>query len=480
MASAWKKAKLQAEAERISSRSYEFRGDNLAIQTITDPEVLLCGPAGSGKTLAILCLINRCMWDYPSARTLIVRKVRADLAQSVLVTYERDVMGLSNPIVTGVLRENRMSYRYPNGSEIVVGGMDRPGKILSSEYDIIYPAEAVQFEQNDWETFEMRNRNFVMPYQQILADTNPGPPMHFLKQMADRGAIRFLNSFHKDNPAYWDKDAQDWTPRGRLYVLGNLGRLTGVRRARYVDNKWVIAEGAVYDTYDELIHKIPRFVIPKEWRRFRACDFGFTNPFVCQWWAMDPDGRLYMYREIYMTQRTVAVHADQILRLTAGVEVSEWKELNPVQRAKRIAAGERIDFTVADHDAEDRATLKAHGIPTIAAEKAISAGIQATEDRLVPAGDGKPRIFFLENSLVELDPNLVDSESPERHVAPTSTFEEFPVYVWPKGDDGKSKKEKPVDADNHGMDTMRYMVMAVEKGKTRKARRRTRNPFYGD
>jgi PBSX family phage terminase large subunit len=455
MASAWEKAKLQTEAERISSRAYEFRGDNLAIQEMTDPEVLLCGPAGSGKTLAILHKINRRMWEYPGARTLIVRKVRADLAQSILVTYERDVLGLDNPICAGVLRENRLSYRYPNGSEVVVGGMDRPGKILSSEYDLIYPAEAVQFEQNDWETFLMRNRNFVIPYQQILADTNPGHPQHFLKQMADAGAIRFLNSFHKDNPAYWDVEKEDWTPRGRMYVQGTLGRLTGVRRARFLENKWVIAEGAVYEEFSDAIHVIDRFEIPREWKRYRAADFGFSNPFVMQWWAMDADGRLYLYREIYMTQRTVAQHAKQIKELTGD---------------------ERIEFTVTDHDAEDRATLHQNGIKTVAAEKAISVGIQEVKERLAVAGDGKPRIFFLRNSLVELDENLVDSDSPERHTSPVSTLEEFPAYVWPKGEDGKTKKEKPVDADNHGMDTMRYMVMAV---RTRKpARGHKRNPIF--
>ncbi len=452
---AWKKAKLQVEAERLSSRSYEFRGDNLAIQAMEAPEILLCGAAGTGKTLAILVKINRLMWQYPGARALIVRKVRADLADSVLVTFERDVLGLDNPICAGIQRENRRIYRYPNGSEITVGGMDRPGRILSTEYDIIYPAEAVQFEQGDWETFVMRNRNYVIPFQQVLGDTNPGHPQHWLKQMADSGAVKFCNSFHKDNPAYWDAPTNDWTPRGRDYVMGKLHRLSGVRRARYLENKWVIAEGAVYDEFSDAIHVIDRFDIPKEWRRFRATDFGYSNPFVTQWWAMDTDGRLYLYREIYMTQRTVAVHAKQI---------------------NELSSGERIEFTTADHDAEDRATLKAHGISTVAAEKAISAGIQAVKDRLEIAGDGKPRIFFLKDSLVELDSNLVDPDSPERHVAPTSTREEFAAYIWPKGEDGKSKKEKPIDADNHGMDAMRYMVMAVATRKP--ARGHKRNPIF--
>jgi phage terminase large subunit len=112
----------------------------------------------------------------------------------------------------------------------------------------------------------------------------------------------------------------------------------------------------------------------------------------------------------------------------------------------------------------------------VAAEKAISPGIQEIEDRLKPAGDGKPRIFFFQDALVEVDENLIDADNPDRHLAPVSTREEFPLYIWPKSEDGKPKKEKPVDADNHGMDTMRYMAMAVRN--RRPARGHKRNPIF--
>jgi hypothetical protein len=36
------------------------------------------------------------------------------------------------------------------------------------------------------------------------------------------------------------------------------------------------------------------------------------------------------------------------------------------------------------------------------------------------------------------------------------------VYAWPKGSDGKPLKEVPVDADNHGMDALRYLVAEVD------------------
>ena len=418
----------------MTERGYVLRGNNLTAQTTSAPEVLLVGAAGTGKTLAILHKINAAMWKYPGARALIVRKVRVDLTESVLVTFERDILGLDNPICAGIQRENRRIYRYPNGSEIVIGGMDRPGRILSTEYDLIYPAEAVQFDEQDWETFIMRNRNYVTPYQQVIGDTNPDVPHHWLKQRCDAGVCLLMNTYHTDNPAYWNGD--DWTERGRDYVLGKLARLSGVRKARYLDGKWVIAEGAVYENWQPEIHLLDAFDIPAEWRRFRSIDFGYNNPFVCQWWAEDGDGRLYLYREMYRAGRIVSDHAETIKRLTGD---------------------EHISLTIADHDAEDRATLAAHGIHTQAAKKEVSPGIQEVTERLQRSGDGKPRLFILRGARVERDQALADAKKP------TCTEEEITGYVWEKSPDGKPNKEVPVKVDDHGMDAMRYMVMELAK-----------------
>lgn len=420
----------------IGKPVFELRGANLAVQTMQDEEILLVGAAGTGKTLAWLTKIHKIATDYKGARIAIVRKVRADLAQTVLVTFERDVLGFDNPICVGVRRENRQSYRYPNGSEIVVGGMDRPGKILGGEYHIIFLNEAVEFTLTDWEFFVMRlGRDELVPFSQIIADTNPSYPTHWLKQRCDTGTTKLLNSFHTDNPAYWSDTLKDWTERGKKYVLGKLGRLSGVRKQRFLEGKWAQSEGAVYDEWNEAIHLIDHFDTPAEWRRIRVIDFGYGNPFVCQWWAIDPDGRMYLYREIYKTKRIVEDHA---------------KDIN------RLSEGENIEVTIADHDAEDRATLERHGISTLAAKKNIKDGIELGKERLRVAGDGKPRAFVMRGALVERDEELAEAG------LPVCTADEFPAYVWPKDSEGKPKKEVPLDLNNHGMDDFRYGAAYLE------------------
>ena len=442
------------------SHVYTPQGNAKAVFESDAPEILLSGPAGTGKTRANLEYIHQQMLAYPGARCLIVRKTRHSLSQTVLVTYERDVLGEDNPICSNMQPEHRSKYIYPNGSVVVLGGMDKPTKILSSEYDIIYTPEATELTLTDWETLASRNRSFVIPIQRMIADTNPDSDQHWLLKRVDEGLLKIVHCHHEDNPILYNADTKEWTDKGKSYVFGTLERLTGVRYQRLRWGKWVQAEGAVYENYDSSIHLIDSFPIPERWRRIRVIDFGYTNPFVCDWWAIDPDGRMYLYRQIYMSNRTVAKHADEIHRLTAGFSKSEWREMDDQKRRSFWGRGERIEATIADWDAEDRATLTENGIRTIAAEKAITVGIEKTAERLEIAGDGKPRLFILRDALVEADELLIEK------AFPACTAQEIGGYRYPPGVDGKPLKEIPIDEHNHGMDTMRYGVMYVDKGKT--------------
>jgi hypothetical protein len=76
--------------------------------------------------------------------------------------------------------------------------------------------------------------------------------------------------------------------------------------------------------------------------------------------------------------------------------------------------------------------------------------------RLRPAGDGRPRLFLFSDALIERDEVLADKGKP------CCTAEEFPRYAWPKGRDGRPVKEVPVDVDNHGMDSCRYVCAYVD------------------
>lgn len=405
---------------RTTFRDYAPRGAQRELFHRHDRQILLCGPAGTGKSRGCLEKLHLCALKYDGMRAVMLRKTRTSLTQTGMVTFKHDVDYAIDDVAFHVQDQE---YRYPNGSVIIVGGLDDPKKIMSGQYDMAYVQEATDLFEDDWESLDTRLRNNVLPYQQLIADCNPDVPTHWLKQRCEAGKTVMLESRHEDNPTV--------TPE----YLAALDNLTGVRYLRLRLGIWAAAEGLVYEGFTTKAHLLDRFEIPESWRRIRVVDFGYTNPFVCQWWAIDPDGRAYLYRELYRTQTIVSDHAIEI---------------------KRLSAGEKIERTIADHDAEDRATLASCGIPTQNAVKMVGPGIQAVQQRLRVLKDGKPRLFILRDSLVARDEALAARKKP------LCTEQEIAGYVWTKSQDGRPLKEEPVKLDDHGMDAMRYLVAYLD------------------
>jgi len=322
---------------------------------------------------------------------------------------------------------------------VAVGGMDNPTRILSTEYDLIYVPEAIELTEAEWETLKTRLRNNRMPYQQIGGDTNPDSPRHWLYLRGQTDKLTFIESRHEDNPTLYDPRTGAVTPFGTNYIAA-LDSLTGVRYMRFRLGRWVQAEGIVYEEFDPAIHTltiaefVSRYPQWEEWRRFWSVDFGFTNPFVWQEWAEDSDGRLFRLREMYQTQTLV----EDAARLIKGMKLPNPSAL------------------ICDHDAEDRATLERHlGIRTTKAYKGVTDGIQAVKARLRPAGDGKPRILWISDGLIQRDDHLVTAKKP------TNSIEEFDSYIWDTGANRK-KGEEPKKDHDHGMDAARYLVAHVD------------------
>lgn len=389
--------------------------------------LVLTGAAGGGKSRAVAEKMHMYCQKYAGATGIALRKAREFAAKSVVFALKTAIG--NDPRVH--YNKADLIFQYDNGSKIFIAGMkdDTQREALRSingdgSADIIWCEEANAFTEDDHNELSARLRGKAASWRQICYSTNPDSPNHWIKRrLIDGGEGSVYYSKAEDNPH---------NPPDYLEILATL---TGVLGKRLRDGLWVQAEGQVYDTFDPAVHEIDPIEIRDSWTKFRAIDFGYTNPFCCQWWAITHDNDLVMYREIYMTGRTVKRHS---------VDINKWSK------------DERIAYTVCDHDAEDRATLHENGIPTIGARKSIAPGLQAVEERLKIGRNGKPRIYFVKNCTVELDTSI--------DKAPISTVGEFTSYIWPKGVNGKSLKETPLDLYNHGMDTMRYAVMSVDKG----------------
>ena len=400
------------------------------------PEVMIHGPAETGKTIAALYKLHIAASTYKKASIVICRKTLSSTYSTVLQTFINKVLPPEDELPAygiepyGGKKPEWFDY-HNTGARIWLAGMEKSSRILSAEHDIIYINQAEEASLDDWETCTTRTtgRAGNMPYSQTIGDMNPAYPQFWSYH---RPSLKLFYSRHSENPALYNQHTNKITEQGKrtMTVLNNL---SGLRRTRLRDGKPALAEGAIYAEWDDSVHLIDKFAIPKDWRRFRAIDFGYTNPFVCQWWAMDNDNRLYLYREIYYTRRTVKVCSKQI---------------------NELSKGEHIEATICDHDAEDRATLRENGISNLAAKKAVSVGIEKVIEMLKKRDDKRPALYIMRDSLVEIDPAL------ERAQMPISTVGEIAGYVWAN----HKTKEVPVKEDDHGMDAMRYMVMQIARG----------------
>ena len=79
--------------------------------------------------------------------------------------------------------------------------------------------------------------------------------------------------------------------------------------------------GMIYDSFDEAVCSIPRFVLPEGWPRYVGHDFGPNNT-AAVWYAQDPiTGFLYVYRAYLQGGLSAYDHAQKFKEMSRGETV---------------------------------------------------------------------------------------------------------------------------------------------------------------
>jgi PBSX family phage terminase large subunit len=480
----------QTEPEQDEPR-YEARGAMARLYGCEAEEVLVEGPAGTGKSRGILEYIFQCCEEYPGARILFARKVRKTLADSILVCWEEEVLTPNHECLDGIKRSGRhQPYTFANGSTVTLLGFDDREKIKSTQFDMVYVNEGTEISREDWDYVMSRLRGQAMPFKQGIIDCNPGSPSHWLNKRpkrprldkdgkplvdADGNPVPMMKRFvtrHRNNAAMWDRRKQEWTPYGAQY-MARLQNLSGTERARLLLGEWVAQEGAVFEgVFDAARHciKPPAHIVggdPTTGKMFASTrsyivtmDWGFRVAGCMQVWAVDSERRMYRVREVYAKGKLPAWWLHQA-RCVQRYYANPLFVCDP-EDAAEIAAWSRAKLRV-------KAALKLSG--------SIVSGIKAIKDRLTPGpldsrpgkdGRPEPTLYLCKDAVGYYDEKgafvpgadqalLNDDEA-------VCTEDEMGLYSYEKDTEGKPIKEKPIDKDNHGCDAMRYAVQEVDGG----------------
>lgn len=396
----------------------KFRGANLELLKNHAPELVICSPADTGKTVAA-CYKSIVIAGYiPRCHGAIVRKTYNSLHDSVIKTFDRVAQGLGIKKYGG---ERVEKYIFSNGSEIVLAGLDKPeqaNKLLSSEWDFIQTCQTEELKEADWEIMASRctGRGAVIPHPQIFGDCNPAGNRHWLKLRGQTGALKLLTGSHKDNPELYD-DAGQITTEGTKRIGKLAATLTGIRRKRLLEGLWATAEGAVYDTFNATEggpHVKVR--LRSEMKRFfLAMDDGYTNPAVILDIGEDSDSRWHCFREFYQSGQA---------RETIVKTARQWHDEFP---RSTVAVDNAVPELIAQ--------LVAAGLPAAGAKGRVEDTCQLIRDRLTVAGDG--------NARYTVDPSC------KEHI------NEFESYVLKPG------TGVPLKENDHSMDAVRYLAIAL-------------------
>ena len=462
-------------------------------------EVLIEGPAGTGKTYAVLQLIYDLIRKYPGMRVLFTRESRSSMSETILKTWENHVLGPNHySYVGGATRSHRKSYVFRNGSEVHIIGMSNVDSIMSGEYDLIAYFEIVDEErENVWSQLQTRLRNQKVPHPRgyantrgylnpevynfklkrpipksvktiwelkrrgwfakgaplegarwpdgtdifwhlAIGDCNPGSPHHWVNRRADRKADDGSPMMVRILSQHKDN------PTCTETYLESLRNQPPEIRARYYEGRWVAAEGAIYPAFNAAKHCVP---FNPKWNFSHyvgGIDWGYDAAGVFQVWGVNYGGMVRV-EEVYFSQRQQAWW-EQVI-----VDAAEKYDM-PIIVADP-ANPQAIDSMNA------RLSLSRARTRVKKADNAILPGIDAVRYGLDPGMGQPPKLLLAQGPgtfPVGHDSRLQDKEYP------VCTEQEIPNYVWDEWIPGKPFKERPkVGQHDHGLDVMRYVAMEV-------------------
>ena len=205
------------------------------------PTILLTGSQGGGKSRTAAEKIHAFCLKYPGAQALVLRKVRDNVVRSSMQMLQKSVVG-KDPRVNFMRRD--LKAEYLNGSTIYFAGMHTEEQreairsIGEGSIDIAWMEEGHEFEEDDYEELQGRMRGSTAHWNQIIISTNPDSPIHWInRRLILGGEAEVHYSSASDNPYNHEN------------YLARLDKMTGTKKDRLRDGKWVQASGMIIDTW---------------------------------------------------------------------------------------------------------------------------------------------------------------------------------------------------------------------------------------
>ncbi len=192
--------------------------------------------------------------------------------------------------------------------------------------------------------------------------------------------------------------------------------------------KFVGTGGMVYSSFDENIHVIDPFDVPKEWYDKISIDPGLKNLLSAHWYAVDYDGVVYVIAEHYEADKDISYHSKKISEKSDNLN---WhRNSNGMLNALIDSAANQRTLSSSKNVVELFYDYGLQVNPNV--KKDLFSGIQRVKSYLKNA-DGEVKLYIFKNC--------------------TNLIREIKSYWWAENDRPKKK-------DDHALDELRYYIMS--------------------
>ncbi|MGY4990914.1 PBSX family phage terminase large subunit [Streptomyces nigrescens] len=369
------------------------------------------GSVRSGKTIAsLLAFAIAVATAGPSGLIIICGRSLQTIERNCLEPLQD--AALFGPLARHVQHTRGATTATILGRTIhLIGAADTraEGRLRGLTAQLAYVDEATLVPEGFWTQLLAR---LSVPGARLYATTNPDSPRHWLK-------TGYLDRAHELNLRAWHFKLADNPSLSPEYVADLAAEYVGLWRRRMIDGAWVVAEGAIYDMWEESRHVVT--ALPDMRRHWVGVDYGTTNPFAALLLGEGVDDRLYVVAEWRHDSR--ATH-----RSMTDAQYSR------AVRAWLDGLGITPEWTFVDPSAASFLTqMWQDGYAGLA---------RATND----VADGIRSV----SSLLAADLLLV-------HESCEGLLAELPSYSW----DSKATErgeDAPLKVDDHSADALRYVT----------------------
>ncbi|MFF8679504.1 PBSX family phage terminase large subunit [Streptomyces sp. NPDC015237] len=385
------------------------------------------GAVRSGKTIGSIMVWLRYVRTGPPGALLMVGKTERTLKRNII------------DVIVQMIGKKRCDYRAGAGEVIifgrtiyVAGANDERAadKIKGLTLAGAYLDEVTTYPEN---FFQMLETRLSVEGAQWFGTTNPEGPNHWLKrQILDRARLHLRRDGTLVETA--DPDALDVArfsfvlddnPSLPAAYVASLKRShQGLFFKRYILGEWCLAEGVIYDSFDEGRHVVDILPEMSRWMCV-GLDYGTVNPFAALLIGLGADNRMYVASEYRHDSR---VAKRQLTDAQYSVGVRRWLSTYEHRGQK----GVQPSWVFVDPSAASFMTqLWSDGMPGVAkADNEVKDGI-----RSVSTAFGEDILSV--------------------HRSCTGLLEELPAYVWDAKASAKGI-DQPLKVDDHSVDGLRY------------------------